>query len=188
MDEWDKPRFGEAAVSWQTVWDCLYPDYTDAPHDDAAASEMHRLRGLVMAQCAETETVLGKIATHLDGSLSVERRTAGQLLQIIRRLLGEAGEEWTADLRLIDDAVKRRNHAVHSPVTIGSDWMPYATGGGEWVPVISFMGEGCYDEADLRRDLALQHEATVAAVRIFYVLSVGVEEADRDMEFEKTAE
>ncbi len=27
MDEWDKPRFGEAAVSWQTIWDRLYPDY-----------------------------------------------------------------------------------------------------------------------------------------------------------------
>lgn len=59
MDEWESPRFGEAAVSWHSVWDRLYPEYMDAPHDDAAASEMHRLRGLVMAQCAETETVLG---------------------------------------------------------------------------------------------------------------------------------
>jgi hypothetical protein len=76
--------------------------------------------------------------------------------------------------------VKRRNHAVHPPVTIGSDWMPYATGGGEWVPMISFMSNDCYDEADLRRDLALQQEATAAAVRLFYLLSVGAKGADKE--------
>ena len=51
MREEDLP-FGERAVSWHTVWDRLYPDFLD-PHDDGSAAEMHALRGLVIAQCAE---------------------------------------------------------------------------------------------------------------------------------------
>lgn len=79
-----EPKFGEKTVSWQTVWDHLYPEYDEfelyAPHDDGAASDMHRLRGLVATRCAETEAVLGKIVLHVEESFDIERRTAGQLL------------------------------------------------------------------------------------------------------------
>lgn len=166
-----EPKFGEKNVSWQTVLDHLYPEYDEfdlyPPHDDDAASDMHRLRGLVATQCAETETVLGKIALHFDKSLNIERRTAGQLLNEVRRLLGPVKEKWAAELTVIDDAIRRRNHVIHSPVTIASDRI----GDGDWVPVLSFIGNDIYDEKNLRRDLALQHEATIAAVRLFHSLS-----------------
>jgi hypothetical protein len=37
---------------------------------------------------------------------------------------------------------------------------------GEWIPVISLMNGEPYDESDLRRDLSLLQEATMAAVRL----------------------
>jgi hypothetical protein len=165
-----EPKFGEKTVSWQTVLNQLYPEFDEfdlyPPHDDGAASDMHHLRGLVATQCAETEAVLGKIALHF-GFLNIERRTAGQLLYEVRRLLGQARQKWATELTIIDDAIKRRNHVIHSPVTIASDRI----GDGDWVPVLSFIGNDIYDERDLRRDLALQHEATIAAVHLFHSLS-----------------
>lgn len=83
----DVPRFGERVVSWETIWDKLFPEDAGDPHDDVAAAEMHRLRGLVMAQGAETEAVLGAIVKCLDPTADIERRTAGQLLRDVRRLL-----------------------------------------------------------------------------------------------------
>lgn len=167
----DGPTFGETTVSWQTVWNYMFPGQGYDLHDDAEAAGMHRLRGLVMAQGAETETVLGKIVARLDPSTEVERRTAGQLLTDVRRLLAvPVATQWADALRLIEQAIRRRNHAVHSPVTIGRTWRPYATGGGEPVPMISLMNDGEYDESDLLRDLALQQDATVAAVRLLHSL------------------
>ncbi|MBV9140949.1 MAG: hypothetical protein JO115_08515 [Pseudonocardiales bacterium] len=169
MTEKEVLPFGERAVSWLTVWDHLYPEGADCPHDDAAAAEMHRLRGLVMVQNAETEAVLGLIVKRLDpAAVGIEQRTAGQLLKDIRRLLSARSDaRWDENLRTVDRAIKRRNDAVHSSVEIGSSWAPYVTGGGEWVPVISLMRGEEYNEINLRADLALQQEATIAAVRLW---------------------
>jgi hypothetical protein len=168
------PRFGERAVSWLTVWDDLHAWEAEEPHDDTDAEQIHRLRGLVMAQGAETEHVLGKIVRHFDPSASIERRWAGRLLKDVRARLSSNGEgAWEEELSLIGRAIDRRNHAVHSTVIIGSSWTPYATGGGEWTPVISLMKDGEYDECDLRGDLALQREGTAAAVHILHCLSHG---------------
>jgi hypothetical protein len=171
MTEKEVLPFGEWTVSCRTVWDHLYPEGADCSYDDAEAAEIHRLRGLVMTQSVETEVVLGLIVKRLDPTANIERRTTGQLLQNIRRLLSARGNtRWDENLLTVDHAIKRRNHAVHSSVEIGSSWAPYATGGGEWVPVISLMeGEEC-DEVDFRRDLALQQEATIAAVRLYHSL------------------
>jgi hypothetical protein len=118
-------------------------------------------------QGAEIEAVLGLIVQHLDPSADVERRSAGQLLKKIPGLLqAHASATSQADLDLIKQAIERRNHAVHSAVMIGSSWMPYSTGRGEWTPVISLMRDGEYTEPDLLDDLALQQEATAAAVGI----------------------
>ena len=154
-----------------TVWDELFPrDGHFDPHDDSGAAEMHRLRGLVMAQAAETEAVLGKILRCLDP----EKRTnvpSGVLLRGIRSLLSDQQtSDWAARLAMIEDAIERRNRVVHDPVVVGSSWAPYATGGGEWVAVISFMGDEMYDDHDLRGDLALQQEATCEAVRVLRAL------------------
>ena len=157
----DKPKYGENVVSWQTVWGRLYPDDAGDPHDDAAAAEMHRLRGLVAAQCAEIEAVLGMIVKRFRPQARIEKRTAGQLLKDARRLPStEHADAYESDLSLIEQAVDRRNHAIHSPVTIGSSWQPYGTMDGEWIPVISLMNGEPYDESDLRRYLSLQQAAT----------------------------
>lgn len=59
------------------------------------------------------------------------------------------------------EAIERRNRLVHSTVEIGEVWREYADGsGGEWVHVITAMGEDDCDEHDLRSDLALQQQAT----------------------------
>ncbi|MDQ2874823.1 MAG: integrase core domain-containing protein [Actinomycetota bacterium] len=158
-----RPRYGENIVSWHTVWDDLYPDDAGDPHDDSTAAAMHRLRGLVMAQGAEVESALAALVRQMSPRARTEGRTAGRLAQDVRSLLSDdKARSYSSELRAIDQAISRRNHAVHSPVTIGSSWRDYATGGGEWVPVISMMDYGDYDETDVQRDLALQHEATVA--------------------------
>lgn len=150
------------------MWNELYPEDGNDPHDDDHAAEVHRLRGLIMAQAAETEAVLGMILVRLDPGQNVAR-PAGQLLLSIRQRLDEhRRSHWSAGLHLIYDAIKRRNEAVHRPVEVGSSWAPYSTGdGGEWVPVITLMCDQEYDEQNLRRDLALQHRATCEAVRLF---------------------
>lgn len=152
-----------------SVWDHFYPSYMEGPHDDAQATEMQRLKGLVVCQAAEVEAVLGELIKQLTPKADIAKRTAGQLARDIRRLLGtEHVESWKSELSLIDRAVESRNHAAHFPIRIGSSWAPYATGGGEWVPVISLLGNDMYDEMDLRRDLAIQQDATEAAVHILY--------------------
>jgi hypothetical protein len=78
---------------------------------------------------------------------------------------------WSDALDLIKQAIDCRNRAVHGAVEIGSVWRDYQTGGGEWVSVISLMGGEMYDEEDLLRDLALQQEATIAAVHLLYSLN-----------------
>ncbi|MEU1842413.1 hypothetical protein [Micromonospora sediminicola] len=146
-------KFGEAAVSWQTVWSGLDPDPDRSypPHNDRLAAPMHRLRGLLMAQAAETEAVLGRIFEQLEPSQQVGRRTAGQLLRIIQQWHSRdllAG--WSESLTDVDEAIQRRNRLVHSTVEVGEVWREYADGsGGEWIHVITKMGEDDRDEHDL---------------------------------------
>ena len=78
---------------------------------------------------------------------------------------------WSDALDLIKRAIDCRNRAVHGSVEIGSVWRDYQTGGGEWVSVISLMGGEMYDEEDLLRDVALQQQATITAVRVLYSLN-----------------
>ena len=163
--------YGEKAVSWTTVWDVLYPEDAGDPHDDQAAAEMHRLRGLVMAQAAETESVLGQILKRLDPRVKV-RRPAGNLLRDVRTKLNKIDlERHERNLATVDAAIRRRNRVVHSVVTIGSSWVSYSTGGGEWQPVISLLGTDEYNESDLMQDLVLQQQATAAAVRVLHECS-----------------
>jgi hypothetical protein len=163
------PKYGENVVSWISVWDRFYPSYMEGPHDDAQAAEMQRLKGLVVCQAAEVEAALGELIKHLAPNADIAKRTAGQLARGIRRLLGtEHVKGWKNELSLIDRAVESRNRAAHFPVRIGSSWAPYATGGGEWVPVTSLLGNELYDEMDLRQDLAIQQDATEAAVHILH--------------------
>lgn len=171
MVERPRPVFGERAISWRTVWNELVPDPEEAPHDDALAADMHRLRGLVMAQACETEAVLGAILRHFNMAANVER-PAGLLLREVRQMPDAYTRHgWSDALNFIKQAIDCRNRAVHGSVEIGSVWRDYQAGGGVWVSVISLMGGEMYDEEDLLRDLALQQEATIAAVHLLYSLN-----------------
>jgi hypothetical protein len=164
--------YGEKIVSWQTVWDDLYPNEAGDPHGDATAAAMHRLRGLIMAQGAEIEAAIGALVKRLSPDARIDGRTAGWLLKEVKRLLSAHHvHTYSNELRIIGTAINRRNHAVHSPVIIGFSWRDYSTGGGEWVPVISLMNDATYDEADLLHDLALQQQGTTAAVHLLHACS-----------------
>jgi hypothetical protein len=152
-------RYGDKVVSWQTVWNDLFPEDPPVWHDDGAAAEMNRLRGLIAAQGTETEKVLGRILQSLDKTADIEKRMAGALLKDVKkRLRQRGGNQYQQELEVVGAAIERRNHAVHQSVMIGSSWVDYATGGE-------------YDEVDLRRDLALQHRATGAAVTLLRALT-----------------
>ncbi|MEH0934030.1 hypothetical protein [Micromonospora psammae] len=173
MTETASRAFRERAVSWRTVWNELYPEDGNDPHDDDYAAEMHRLRGLIMAQAAETEAVLGMILVRLDSGQNVARPVGQLLLSIRQKLDDQRRSTWSDSLDLMYDAIKRRNEAVHRPVEVGSSWAPYSTGdGGDWIPVITLMCDQEYDEQRLRRDLALQLRATREAVRLLRCLDL----------------
>lgn len=167
-----EPQFGERMIAWPNIWSGLYPEDPCDPHDDHGAFTMQRLRGLVLAQAAEVEDVLKAILSHLDQTSGRRRRTAGQILRSIEAGLDPDDRDfWIDELDLFDRAIKCRNHIAHNRVDIGSVWTDYATGGGEWTPVVSTIGGELYDEVDLLRDLNLQQLATRDAVRLFHYLS-----------------
>jgi hypothetical protein len=117
-------RYGEKVVSWETVWNDLFPHDPHEWHDDVAAAEMHRLRGLIAAQAAETEDVLGRILHNLDASANVER-PAGRILKDVRKRLRERGAtQYEQELEVICSAIQKRNHAVHQSVRIGARHQP----------------------------------------------------------------
>jgi hypothetical protein len=162
-----EPPYGERVVSWRAVCDEFEPDLDSQPEFAELAAGIYQLRGLVMAQGAETEAALGRVLSVLDPSTDGATRTAGQLLTVLRqRLPSDLRSQWDSALDTIGSAIKSRNRVVHADVSVGSSWAPYATGGGEYVPVISLMGGEDYSEAELRRDLVLQQEATILAVRV----------------------
>jgi hypothetical protein len=157
-------RYGEKVVSWETMWNDLFPEDGPEWHDDFQAAEMHRLRGLIAAQAAETEDVLGQILMRFDKSVNVERPAGALLKDVRKRLRRRGGWQYEQELEVVHAAIGKRNHAVHNAVRIHSTWVDYATGGGEFMPVLSLMGGLEYGEFELKKDLALQHRATAAAV------------------------
>src|SRR5690242_4963938 len=115
-------RYGESAVSWITVWNDLFPEDPPEWHDDSAAAEMHRLRGLIVAQAAETEDVVRRILKSLQSSANLER-PVGAILEDVRKQLRErGGTQYGHELKVVADAIRNRDDVVHKPVTIGSDW------------------------------------------------------------------
>jgi hypothetical protein len=170
----ESPRYGIRAISWSTVQADLYPHHRPdtAYWDGTEALELNRLRGLVVVQAAETEAVLGMVLSRLDPTARIDQ-PAGLLLQNIRQKIdGFCDTGWLPALDLIEAAVKRRNRVVHDSPTIGRVWREYATGGGEWVHVITQLGDAECDATTLVRDLTLQQNATAAAVELLNRLTV----------------
>jgi hypothetical protein len=163
-------------VSWRTIFQDLDPDPDGVPAFDHEAADIHRLRGLVIAQFAETEAVLERIMATLDPTLDLQNLMAGKLFRLLKKQLPTALKiSWQGGLRTISEAIKARNRAVHADVEIGFSWQPYSTGGGEHVPVISLMGGELYDEQDLRNDFGLEQHATEVAVGLL----IAVQRAQR---------
>jgi hypothetical protein len=171
-----QPHLGVRAVTWTDIQATRYTrsGYEDGRglSTDHDAFHMNTLRGLIMVQAAETEAVLGQILLNLDPEAKPETKMAKELLKAVWRKLPEpARSYWFYELHGIRLAQKKRNRAVHDRATIGSSWVDYATeDGGEWVPVISFLGNKEYSSGDLLSDLALQQNATVSSLDILHSL------------------
>ncbi|WP_410648707.1 hypothetical protein [Amycolatopsis sp. cmx-4-54] len=182
-----EPRFGVYSVSWSDAKNQMYPlpdeDGRGQP-DDSSADEMNRLRGLIMVQAAETEAVLGEVLLHLDPEAKPGKMMAGSLFNAVwDALLDSDRHYWEYELYWIRQAQKLRNRAVHHRPVVGFSWRDYSSGaGGEWVPVISFLGYEAkkpgeksaipkiYNEQDLLGDLAEQQTAMAFAIEILHRL------------------
>lgn len=169
--------YGEQVVSWVTVLADVAPadDWTELWHADADARELHRLRGLALSQASETEAVLAQVLGVLDPAAN-RVRPAGVLLKSVKAELSEELQaEVAGSVQLLETAISRRNRLAHDTIEIGSSWQQ-----GQYVPVIALLGADEVSEADLRGELALQQEATRAAV----VLLLVVDEWRRSIEGE----
>jgi hypothetical protein len=146
----------------------------DSPAGDSDANEMNRLRSIAIVQAAETEAVLGKILSSLDPSVK-SARPAGVLLRVLRqRLDTQTSDQWADDLNYIGTAIERRNMLVHNTVSIDYVWVEYGTGdGGDHIPVLSRLGYEMYDEEDLRKDIELQRDGTLRAVKLLHHVTHG---------------
>lgn len=167
--------YGEQVVSWVTVLADVAPadDWTELWHDDANARELHRLRGLALSQASETEAVLSQVLGLLDPAAN-RARPAGVLLNSVKaKFAEELQTDLVGSVQVLETAISRRNRLAHDTIEIGSSWQQ-----GQYVPVIALMGADEASEADLRSELALQQQATRAAV----VLLLGVDEWRRSIE------
>ncbi|MFI1913902.1 hypothetical protein [Nocardia sp. NPDC020380] len=151
--------------SWRSVWNTNYSaeaGYPDSP-------ELDRLRGLITAQAAETEQVLGLAVRILDATADLTR-PAESLLDQLRQLVPDSGVALADDLTLIGKALARRSFAVHAAAAPIPDWPDYGGGAVLWQPVVSTVDDRLYTDDDLHRDFTIQVEATGAAVRILRIL------------------
>lgn len=170
-----KPQFGERVREWSDIRDDIYSRPSEDERGEPRGydtSGMQRLRGLIVVQAAETEAVLGRILRKVDPQAKPGKKMAGGLLkEIYEKLPGPDKIAWLSHVRQIVRAQWWRNLAVHHTVETGYTWADHATGGGEWVPVVTAMdGELC-TERELRGDLALQQTSTVLAIEMLHGLS-----------------
>ncbi|MCO1575898.1 hypothetical protein M8C13_09025 [Crossiella sp. SN42] len=177
VGRWDlqKPQFGERVCEWSSILNDLYWRRDEDGRGEPRGydtSAMQRLRGLIMVQAAETEAVLGRILCKLNPQATPEKMMAGTLMRKIWNELSDSDKvAWQSHMRQMLKAQNRRNHSVHNRVDTGYTWAEYATGGGEWMPVITTMGGEVYDERTLAHDLALQQSSTVLAIEMLHGLS-----------------
>lgn len=93
-------------------------------------------------------------------------RMAGRVFGAVKeRLPAELHEDCTERPRPIDRAITRRNRLVHDTIEIG--WSQQY---GEYVPVIELLGGAEVSESSLREDLAVQQQATRAAVEFLIAI------------------
>ncbi|MFI5638293.1 hypothetical protein ACIA8H_12850 [Streptomyces goshikiensis] len=169
--------YGESVVHWRDVHDELAPPMKPGTggssptreHPDAA--ELHRLRGLIMAQGTETEMVLYAVHDALHDAEFPDYLSARQALRDIRKALKAKGmeAEWSHALKLIGEAMTRRNSAVHQTVEPLFKQPKHEVVDGELHTTTEWrsLSLGASSTDELRADLALQQHATRAAVRLY---------------------
>jgi hypothetical protein len=117
---------------WQGVLYSRNPDdwfgWDHDPIEEAVISrQLHELRGLVVGQVAEVESLLLHIAQETreryPGTLPSrqKRKGAGGALQDVRKLLATLalGDELSAELEKIGRVIDQRNRLVHGVIHIG---------------------------------------------------------------------
>jgi hypothetical protein len=136
-------------------------------------------KGLVLAQMAEVEAVLLRIAalafgiagdTHaLARQRLLERRSARQLVRDVRAALRDRGASGTYEpqLKSLGEALHRRNALAHGALEMrGAGEYESADGRVEWREGEAYLdGEACGSDR-LRSDLRGAVDATVAAIEI----------------------
>lgn len=147
-----------AVRTWQGALNSRDPEYRefDYEHEVEAieSRRLHELRGLVVGQVAELESLLlhitSEIRARYSGPLPVrsKRRGAGGALSDLRSLLKTMllGDELAEELETIGLVIRRRNWLVHGRIHVGlSQLGPHAP----LEPVISLLFEN--DEDDTHR-------------------------------------
>jgi hypothetical protein len=147
-----------AVRTWQGALNSRDPEYRefDYEHEVEAVESrrLHELRGLVVGQVAELESLLlhisSEIRAHYGGPLPVrpKRRGAGGALSDLRNLLKTIflGDALAEELETIGLVIRRRNWLVHGRIHVGlSQLGPHAP----LEPVISLLFEN--DEDDTHR-------------------------------------
>ena len=126
-----------------------------------------------MSQASEMEAALAQVLGILDREHNRDRPAGVLLKAAMAKLPEEVLADFRASIELLDAAIKRRNRLVHDRIEIGSSWQQ-----GQYVPVIALLGAEEVSEESLRVELALQQEATKAAV----MLLLAVDEWRRNLE------
>lgn len=144
-----------AVRTWQGALNSRDPEYRefDLEHEVEAIESMrlHELRGLIVGQVAELESLLlhitSEIRVRYGGPLPVrsKRRGAGGAPSDLRGLLKTVflGDELAEELETIGLSIRRRNWLVHGRIHVGlSQLGPY----GALEPVISLLFENDEDD------------------------------------------
>ena len=116
--------------TWQGALNSRDPEYREFDHEHEVEAEeskrLHELRGLVIGQVAELESLLlyitSEIRARYGGPLPVrpKRRGAGGALSDLRSLLKAMlfGDELAEELETIKLVIQRRNWLVHGRIKV----------------------------------------------------------------------
>ena len=126
---------------WQTVLDRRRPDWgsDEVDHDGIEAAEesrrLHELRGIIVGQVAEIESLLLHISNHIDKVVrkplamhkSRSRRGAGAVLKYLEDQLCQIDliDGLREQIELIRGVITQRNKLVHATVCIGFEYVSF---------------------------------------------------------------
>lgn len=184
------PYYGERVVKADSVLADMHEEYREEfghpVHGNA--TRLNHVRGLIVAQVVEVDIVLKSVLHKIEPGILATRSwwTSGALYHQTKGKLSAAkGSSTAGHLKVIEDAVERRNMAAHGSLDVvvmvdrvpcpGFPDCPACSEDaacserdlrGEQYEYAYLNGKGV-TEADLIADLALQQDALRAAVQIW---------------------